>query len=97
MHFNQAEAKCVQDGAHLASIHSDKENEFVASNKFMYKARGWPHLPHICGASLVFSHLQRYILRMKTCVRASFRWPPQSKLSLFVNKGTSVLKIPEFI
>uniref|UniRef100_A0A914CW08 C-type lectin domain-containing protein n=1 Tax=Acrobeloides nanus TaxID=290746 RepID=A0A914CW08_9BILA len=34
MDFNGAEDKCVQDGAHLASIHSEKENEFVTELAF---------------------------------------------------------------
>ncbi|XGW31519.1 hypothetical protein V3C99_010016 [Haemonchus contortus] len=28
--FDQAEAKCVAEGGHLASIHSHEENEFIS-------------------------------------------------------------------
>uniref|UniRef100_A0A914D563 C-type lectin domain-containing protein n=1 Tax=Acrobeloides nanus TaxID=290746 RepID=A0A914D563_9BILA len=30
MSFNNGEARCQQDGAHLASVHSDFENEFIS-------------------------------------------------------------------
>ena len=43
MHFKDAEANCVEQGAHLASIHSQEENDFIwgkiYSAKLMFLAR----------------------------------------------------------
>uniref|UniRef100_A0A914C2M3 C-type lectin domain-containing protein n=1 Tax=Acrobeloides nanus TaxID=290746 RepID=A0A914C2M3_9BILA len=37
--FNQSEALCQQDGAHLASIHDEEENTFLQS--FAYNVKAW--------------------------------------------------------
>uniref|UniRef100_A0A914QQ10 C-type lectin domain-containing protein n=1 Tax=Panagrolaimus davidi TaxID=227884 RepID=A0A914QQ10_9BILA len=49
MNWADAEKKCIQEGSHLASIHSEKEGSFVAelAKPFSSTYHHWPSQPFI--------------------------------------------------